>query len=494
MRRGNTSFDRQPTMRNRSTGRPPGQPRQTPLLLALVVLIVTAICGPLYAGERPNVLFLISDDQRPDTIGALGNEIIKTPHLDRLVREGTTFTRAIVAVPICVASRAEILTGRDGLRNGNQDWGFSPTHGVTHWAAAMADGGYETCYVGKWHTVGRPSQHGYLTTQGLYAGGGGKFPLTHPQDWKGMDVTGYRGWVFQTDDRQLFPERGVGLTPDISADFADAAIEFLSRQRDQPFFLHVNFTAPHDPLFYPTGYEDLYDADDMPLPRNFRPEHPFDHGNAGGRDELLYQSPRTPEETRAGLAVYYAVISHLDAQVGRILAALENTNQLDNTLIIYSSDHGLAMGSHGLRGKQNMYEHSVGVPLIFRGPGVDADRRTAAQCYLRDLYPTTCDLSGIEIPDSVDGRSLRPVLAGRQDAVYEHVYAHFRDSQRMIRTDEWKYVIYPQVDREQLFHLSEDPDELRNLATDPAHADRLNTLRGRLTAWRASRGDSTLDD
>ena len=124
-----------------------------------------------------------------------------------------------------------------------------------------------------------------------------------------MDVTGYRGWVFQTDNRQLFLERGIGLTPDISEDFADAAIEFLYRERNQPFFLHVNFTAPHDPLFYPTGYEDHYDADDMPLPRNFRPEHPFDHGNAGGRDEVLYHSPRTPRETRAGLAVYYAVIS-----------------------------------------------------------------------------------------------------------------------------------------------------------------------------------------
>ena len=151
------------------------------------------------------------------------------------------------------------------------------------------------------------------------------------------------------------------------------------------------------------------------------------------------------------------------------------------------------MGSHGLRGKQNMYEHSVGVPLIFRGPGVDANRRTAAQCYLRDLYPTTCDLLGIEIPDSVDGRSLSPVLAGQHDAVYEEVYAHFRDSQRMIRTDDWKYVVYPQVDREQLFHLSEDPDELRNLATDPAHANILKTLQGRLNAWRTRRGDTTLD-
>jgi len=461
------------------------------VLLAWMVVLVFGATG-LFAADRPNILFLISDDQRPDTIGALGNTLIHTPNLDRLVREGTTFTRAIVAVPICVASRAEIMTGRDGLRNGNNDFGFSPAAGVPHWATALSQAGYATCYTGKWHTPGRPSDHGYASVEGLYSGGGGKFPLTYPEDWKGMPVTGYRGWVFQTDDRQIFPEKGVGLTPDISAEFADAAIRFISEPRDEPFFLHVNFTAPHDPLFYPTGYEEMYDAETMPLPPNFLPEHPFDHGNFRGRDELLYHWPRTPVETRRGLAVYYSVISHLDAQVGRILAALEAHDLLDNTLIIYSADHGLAMGSHGLRGKQNMYEHSVGVPLIFRGPGIPADRRVDAQCYLRDLYPTTCDLAGAAIPDTVDGRSLAPVLKGERDEIYPEVFAHFRDSQRMIRTDEWKYVVYPQVDQEQLFHLPNDPYELTNLIADPAHAGTLRDLRSRLTDWRREHGDPTL--
>jgi arylsulfatase A-like enzyme len=445
-----------------------------------------------HAADRPNVVFLLADDQRPDTIHALGNDLIHTPSLDRLVREGTTFTRAITAIPICVASRAEIMTGRDGLRNDKPDFGFSPAEGVKHWAEVMRDAGYETCYTGKWHTPGRPSDHGYLRAEGLYAGGGVKLPLTCPVDWKGMEVTGYRGWVFQTGDRTLFPERGVGLTPDISELFADAAIRFLAEQRDRPFFLHVNFTAPHDPLLMPQGYDGRYDAAKMPLPANFLPEHPFDHGNFKGRDELLFHWPRTPEETRGELAVYYAVITHLDAQVGRIIDALEQTGQLANTLVIYSSDHGLAIGSHGLRGKQNMYEHSVGVPLILRGPGVAADRRTNAQCYLRDLFPTVCDLAGIEAPETVDGRSLKPVLTGERQEVYNEVFAHFRDSQRMIRTAEWKYVVYPQAGREQLFHITEDPDELRDLAVEVQHMDVLNELRARLMTWRRERGDVTL--
>ncbi|MCA9055717.1 MAG: sulfatase-like hydrolase/transferase, partial [Planctomycetaceae bacterium] len=282
--------------------------------LISVLLAMHTVASTL-AAERPNVLFLFADDQRPDTVRALGNEIIRTPHLDRLVSEGTAFTRAITAIPICVASRAELLTGRDGLNNGKPDFGFSPAEGVTFWGEAMRDAGYETCYVGKWHTTGRPSERGYVRSEGLYSGGGGKFAMTFPRDFKGMEVTGYRGWVFQTDDRQLFPERGIGLTPDISEQFADAAISFLQESREQPFFLHVNFTAPHDPLFLPPRFRGAYDAASMPLPQNFLPRHPFDHGNFDGRDELLFHWPRMPDETRRALAAYYAVIEHLDEQV-----------------------------------------------------------------------------------------------------------------------------------------------------------------------------------
>jgi arylsulfatase A-like enzyme len=471
---------------------------------AIPKLIAIAVCLALVGarsgradglpGGRPNVLFLCADDQRPDTIAALGNPVIRTPHLDRLVREGTTLTRAIVAVPICVASRAEILTGRDGLTNGKADAGFSVRDDATMWAEALRDAGYETCYTGKWHTSGKPSQRGYTRIAGYYgSGGGARLPPTNPIDWKGMAVTGYTNWVLQTEEER-FPELGVGLTPDISELFADAAIGFLREARERPFFLHVNFTAPHDPLFEPSRYRAAYDPATMPLPVNFAPQHPFDHGNYFGRDELQLHWPRMPDETRRDLAVYYAVISHLDEQLGRIVAALEETGQLANTLVIYSADHGLAMGSHGLRGKQNMYEHSVGVPLIIRGPGIPVDRRTAAQCYLRDLFPTVCDLCGVAIPESVQGRSLGPVLRGERERVYDEVFAHFRDSQRMIRTDEWKYVVYPQVGYAQLFHLPSDPHELRNLVGSTEHAAVRDDLRRRLTEWRLERSDPTLPE
>lgn len=442
------------------------------------------------AAERPpNILFLLTDDQRPDTIHALGNDRIETPHLDSLARRGTTFTRATCAHPLCVPSRPEILTGCTGFRNGVHPPRSAPDLSLTTWPAAMQEAGYLTWWVGKWHISGRPSTRGYAESLGLFSSGGGRFPMAHPQDYRGQDVTGYRGWIFQSDDRQLQPEHGVGLTPEINARFADAAIEFLARKSPQPFFLHVNFTAPHDPLLIPPGYEDKYAPDEIPVPRNFKPQHPFDHGNFDGRDESLLPWPRTEEIVRRDLAAYYAVISELDAQIGRILEVLERTGQRDNTIVIFASDHGLAMGSHGLRGKQNMYEHTINVPLIFAGPGIPANQIRRAQCYLRDLFPTTCELSGVPVPESVQGQSLVPVIEGRQEELYPFIVGYFGDDQRMIRDDRWKYIWYPQIDHEQLFDLKSDPDELNNLAASTHHADMRSELRQQLLKWLEEHDD-----
>ncbi|HID23384.1 MAG TPA: DUF4976 domain-containing protein [Planctomycetaceae bacterium] len=449
-----------------------------PSFCAGVVLVPLAIALTMAGSDaaertqptnRPNILLIVSDDQRPDTVHALGNPIIRTPHLDRLVRNGTVFTRAVSPNPICTPARAEIMTGCCGFRNGVTGFGGRIRADVALWASTFRQAGYHTWYVGKWHNDGRPSRRGYEESDGLFSGGGAQWPMTHPVDWRGRPVTGYRGWVFQTDEGRKFPEKGVGLTPNISERFAEAAIRFIRRETHRPFFLHVNFTAPHDPLLWPSGFENAYQAADIPVPPNFLPEHPFDHGNLRGRDERLFGFPRTPQEVREELAVYYAVISHLDAQIGRIVRALADTGRQDNTLIIFTSDQGVAIGSHGLRGKQNMYEHTVGVPLVLSGPGIPKGRRCAAQCYLRDLFPTACELAGLPIPASVQGKSLVPVLRGEQQRLYRYVFAYFRSCQRMIRTDRWKWIRYPEVGREQLFDLLADPFERRDLSADPAH-------------------------
>lgn len=448
------------------------------------------MCTASARADRPNILLLVSDDQRSDTIHAWGNDVIQTPNLDQLVRDGSSFRRATCSNPICTPSRAEILTGCSGFRCGVMDFGRPIDPTVPTMAGWFAKAGYQPVYVGKWHNDGKPTARGYEFSRGLYRGGGGKF-ATPQIDFAGRPVTGYRGWIFQDDDGRLFPEKGVGLTPEISRHFADAAISVITSESEQPFFLHVNFTSPHDPLLLPPGWEQAYEPEQMRLPKNFLPRHPFDHGNFNGRDEQLFKWPRTPEETKREIAAYYAVISYMDEQVGRILKALDDCDKAKNTIVVFTSDHGLAVGSHGLRGKQSMYEHTIGVPLLFRGPNVPQNKTFDAQCCLRDLFPTLCDLAGIDGPENlVDGSSLQPVLNGSAQEVHEFIVGYFRNFQRMIRRGAWKYIEYPDAGERQLFHLKTDPDELHNLIAVEKHADIREQLRSQMQDWFRKRNDA----
>lgn len=451
------------------------------LLIAFVTLSLV-FSKRVTAADPPNVLFLVSDDQRPDTIAALGNAAIQTPNLDRLVHRGSVFSNAICANPICSPSRAEILTGCTGMRNGVFDFGRTIDPALPTLPEPFHEAGYATWYTGKWHNNGRPSLHGYANTAGLFTSGGARW-WKEQSDYRGQPITGYKGWVFRDTNDKVQPQHGVGLTPNISARFADAAIEVI-RGATKPFFLHVNFTAPHDPLLIPPGYEDRYDPSKIPLPKNFRDNHPFDHGNKGGRDEVLLPIPRTEADVRGDIAAYYAVITHLDAQVGRILNALDVAGKTDSTIVVFTSDHGLAMGSHGLRGKQNMYEHTIRVPLIFAGPKVPRSKTFKGHAYLRDIFPTVCDLAGIDPPSDLDGKSQLPVMLGAKESMYNFSIGYFRDSQRMIRTDRWKLIEYPVAKRTQLFDLANDQDELNDLSDSHRHAEIRQDLALRLKRWQ----------
>jgi arylsulfatase A-like enzyme len=457
----------------------------------VVMLVCLAACAFSEDNQhRPNVVVLVADDLRPDVIGAYGSKQCRTPNLDRLAAQGVVFTRAVCPFPLCVPSRAEILTGCSSLRIPALATGKLDPSLVT-WPAAMKRGGYRTCYVGKWHTSGRPSQHGYDETRGLFSRGGGKH-WKEQTDANGRPVTGYRGWVFQSDDGQIDLEQGIGLTSDISRRFADAAITLINERSEKPFFLHVNFTAPHDPLLMPPDYENKYDARQIMLPKNFAAEHPFDHGNFKGRDELLLPFPRTRDDVQAELAVYYAVVEHLDEQLGRIVQSLRESGKWENTILVFTADHGLAIGSHGLRGKQNMYEHTIGVPLIVCGKGIPAGQRLDAPIYLRDLYPTVCELAAVPIPKAVEAKSHAGVIRSTAARVHDKVYTYFSTFQRAVRTDRWKLIHYPHLSRDQLFDLKADPEELHDLATDERHVAVLAELRQKLDAWRKSVNDPTL--
>jgi arylsulfatase A-like enzyme len=470
----------------------------------------------------PHLVLVVTDDQRPDTMGAMGHREIKTPHLDRLVASGMTFHRAYTGYPICYASRAQLLTGCNAFTALENYPRSQIRPSLATLSRTLGNAGYHTVYSGKWHNDGNPVTRGYHRTAALYSAGGAKQVTMPERDSRGMPLTGYRGWTFKSADQQPRLDLGVGLQPDNSRVIGDAVVEVIHNSpSEQPLFLHVNFAFPHDPRMWPQGMEAAYDAAEISLPANFRPDHGFDHGNQGGRDEVLLPRPLDPLQVQQELAIYYAMISDVDRQVGRILAAFEQTGRLSNTLFVFTSDQGLALGSHGLLGKQNQYEHSIRSPLVIAGPRglchsadrfgstqttrfvdpekdsriaeVLVDTTSDALVQLSDLFPTLCDVARVPIPQSVQGKSLVPILSGEVSNVHEFVYGVFTDTQRMITSKRWKYIEYPQVGIRQLFDLQNDPDELVNQAESLQHQELVQQLQKNLRDWQVRHHDPALN-
>jgi len=445
------------------------------------LLLRTPLPCPAGEPEKPrNVLFLFSDDQRFDTIHALGNEEIHTPVLDRLTEEGFTFTHTFIMgsthPAVCMPSRAMLMSGRGLWR--------APVNleNVQTWPEVFRKHGFYTFGVGKWHN-GAPS---YARS---FEGGGAIF-------FGGMhDHSAVPVFDFHADGKYPAQDRKIGgkFSSEL---FADEAIRFLkSYKEDRPFFAYIAFSAPHDPRTPPGEFARMYGPESVSLPPNFMPEHPFDNGELKIRDELLASFPRDPQDIRRQIAEYYGMISHMDAQIGRILQALDESGLASQTLVIFASDNGLAVGRHGLMGKQNLYEHSIRVPLILRGPGVEAGKRSDALVYLFDLFPTMSQWFDVPLPDGVEGKSLLPVLRGETAEVRDAVYAAYRDWQRTVRERRFKLIRYHVAEdrRTQLFDLAEDPWELHDLADRPEYRAERQRLEKRLEALQSEWGDPATD-
>lgn len=429
-------------------------------LINITLFFFLLIFSSLVAeAKRPNILFLFSDDQRSDTIRALGNRHIITPNLDRLVREGITFNQAYnmgsLERAVCVPSRAMLMSGKS-LFNVS-----SSLEGTTTWPKVLSREGYRTFGIGKWHNGQKSFINTFDRGKDIFFGGMNN-PYT--MEVRDLDVA-----------QMLGPQHKVQKHAVES--FTDTAIEFLQKEHgDQPFALYIAYTLPHDPRIAPKEYRAMYDPTKLPLPKNFLPEHSFDNGEMEVRDEKLAPWPRTPEIIREHLADYYASITYLDAQIGRILDALKQTGEYDNTIIVFASDHGLAIGSHGLMGKQNLYEHSTRTPLIIAGPGIPKNVDSDALCYLYDLFPTLCDLTGIKTPLDINGVSLIPIINQKEKNRRNSIFTAYRNFQRAVRDNRWKLIVYPQINKTQLFDLKNDPNEMRDLARNPKYAGRLKKM------------------
>ncbi len=439
--------------------------------------------------NRPNILFFFTDDQRHDTVQGLGHGLIRTPNIDALVERGTVFTHAHIpggtCGAVCMPSRAMLHSGRTLFHLDREGQTIPDAHLTL--GECFRQAGYRTFGTGKWHNGRRAFARGFSVGDEIFFGGmgdhwnvpayhfdpGGRYDRTCPvvADPFHSNALDFRGCDHVSAGRH---------STDL---FTDAAARFLQEQQDDdPFFMYVSLMAPHDPRTMPEKFLHLYDPDRIPLPENFLEEHPIDTGALKIRDEMLAGFPRQPDEIRRHIAEYYAMISHLDEALGRLIAVLRETGRFDHTLIVFAGDNGLAVGQHGLMGKQNLYEHSVRVPLVFAGPGIPQGQRREALVYLLDVFPTLCDLARIPIPASVEGRSLWSCIDGQPPAaVRDELYLAYADSQRGVRDGRRKLIEYA-CGRTQLFDLVADPWETDNLAARPGADAAVADMRRRLKA------------
>lgn len=460
------------------------------ILSAAAGLLASRSSATATSVSRPNFLFLYADDLTYEAIGALGLTPVQTPNLDRLVRSGVIFTHAYNqggwGPAICVASRTMLLTGlflnnAAGLETGAFTGSLWPEH--------LAKAGYDTYFSGKWDVEADPGSAFKHANEERWVNDpppeAYNRPIEgQPDTWTPWSRAEGDYWRTGRHDSELL---------------ADDGIAFLEQAtgRTNPFFMYLAFNAPHDPRQAPKEYVERYPIDTIDVPENFMPEYPDKESIGCGkdlRDERLGPFPRTRHAIKVHRQEYYAIITHMDEQIGRILRALETSGQAENTYVIFTGDNGLALGHHGLMGKQNQYEHSVRVPLIMNGPGLPKGIRRSAPVYYQDIMPTTLELAGIPIPEHVQFKSLIPLIEGRRTKNYDGMFSAYKDLQRMVVKDGWKMIYYPKLNKILLFDLNEDPHEMQNLAGRKDHSNKLTEMWAALRLLQREVGDDLQTD
>lgn len=454
--------------------------------IVLLFSLLTVRCGEFVQAadpvKPPNILFLFTDDQCFDTIAALGHPEVITPNLDKLARRGVSFRNAYNMGgwngAICVASRTMMNTGRfiwSAYPLDNKESLQAEVAERRFLSLMLSDAGYETYFSGKWH-VKIDAEDVFDHVENVRPG----MPKDTPASYSRPSETDeWLAW----DPKQNGFWAGGKHWSEVLADDAVGFLDIASKS-EKPFFMYLAFNAPHDPRQSPREFVEMYNRDELSIPENFLPQYPYMEEMGAGkglRDEKLAPWPRTHAAVQLHRQEYFALITHLDAQIGKILAELERQGLDENTYIVMTADHGLACGQHGLLGKQSMYEHSMKAPLLVIGPDIPAGESIETPVYVQDFHATALQWAGVEKPEHVQFNSLLPIIQGEKDTQYDVVYgAYTPNKQRMIRSGDFKLVHYPTGDTYRLFDLSSDPHEMHDLAAEDDFASKLDSMKAEL--------------
>ncbi len=452
---------------------------------------------------KPNIVFIFTDDQTYSSIHALGNDEIITPTMDKLVNEGTTFTHAFNmgswSGAVCAASRAMLNSGRFVWRANDfrQNWVKNDSLGKS-WGKLLEKAGYETYMTGKWH-VDAPADKVYKNVVHIRPGMPGdawehevmvakfdsisKIPNANsetimPNGYNRPKSVNDTSWSPTDTTQGGFWEGGKHWSEVLK----DDAIDFINQAKEiqKPFFMYLAFNAPHDPRQAPKKYLDMYPLKNISLPISYLPEYPYRHDIANGddlRDEALAPFPRTEYAIKVHKQEYYASITHVDAQIKLIIDALKKSGKMDNTYIFLTADHGLAMGRHGLLGKQNLFDHSIRPPLVVLGPDIPKNQKIDTDVYLQDIMATSLEIAGISKPKYVEFNSFLNIAKGETNkGHYDAIYGAYLNVQRMIRKDNFKLIVYPNINKTLLFDLKNDPEEMDNLSNKKEYKNLLNSM------------------
>lgn len=451
-------------------------------------LFGATICGASFAqqpqqqpqhSQQPDVLFIFVDDLTFDGVNALGNKELITPNIDKIVESGTSFSNTFIMggwnEAVSIASRTQLITG-SYLWNAyeGEDTKFaSNMEQESMWPQVMDNAGYKTFMTGKWHMT-------HIGPTMLFD------EVSNPRGGMPRSVSSaYNRPVEGVEDPWSPWDKSIGGFwnggKHWSEVLADVSIEFIEENRDseQPLFMFCSFNAPHDPRQAPQEYVEMYDLDGIEMPANFIPEHPLKSEMGAGkglRDEYLAPFPRTEYAVKRHRQEYYAIITHLDHQIGKIVSALKKSGRYDNTLIVFAADNGLAVGSHGLLGKQSMYEHSVKVPLVFSGLNIPKGVKRKQLVYMQDLVPTIYDIVDVERPEGMEFISQYESIVSRRAKARDYVYGAYVDHQRMVRSDRYKLYFIPKAKTVYLFDIVRDPLEMKDLYGEPRYREIVKEL------------------